>query len=309
MGMVCWTKVVTALFSIISSTQAHLSCAAGTTTLRLLVVLDLKTRQEDSAWTPRWDRGLGLLPAAQVAVDRIKQDPTILPGYNLELTELDTGTCDHGYPSEALFQFVNEVTQEGQHLVGVVGRFCTTLAKTVSLVAERSGTNVLQVLGSLSPALRDRVRYPHLFQIIPSSAVYGEAVCSLIEQFGWSRVGVVSDNSMEHSYPTLANMLGGSVAFYPFRGAPSLLRTLQGYGERIMILSVGIEQAAEVLCMAYRQSLIVYEHKVEGFFHATSTCDNGTMRSALEGVFLKQYQLSINDSNKVIASGQTYSEY
>ena len=33
------------------------------------------------------------------------------------------------------------------------------------------------------------------------------------------------------------------------------------------------------------------------------------MRSALEGVFLIQYQLSTNDSNKLIVSGQTYREY
>ena len=113
--------------------------------------------QEDSAWTLRCDRGLELLPAAQLAVDRINQDPTILPGYNLELTELDTGTCDHGYPSDALFQFVSEITQEKQHLVGVVGAFCTTLTKTVALIAERSGTNLLQILESPSPALHDRI--------------------------------------------------------------------------------------------------------------------------------------------------------
>ena len=85
-----------------------------------------------------------------------------------------------------------------------------------------------------------------------------------------------------------------------------------------MIVSVGLEQAAEVLCLAYKQSLrwpqlkhtwIVYEHQVEDFFYVPSTCDNDTMRSALEGVFLIQYQLSINDSNKVIVSGQTYREY
>ena len=310
--------LVTASLVIILSTQAHSACAANTTTLRLLVMLNLKTRQEDSAWTPRWNRGLELLPAAQVAVDRINQDPTILHGYNLELTELDTGTCDHGYPSDALFQFVSKITQEDQHLVGVVGAFCTTLAKAVALIAERSGTNLLQILASPSPALHDRVQYPHLFHIIPSSAVYGEAVCSLIEQFGWTRVGVVSDNSMKHSYPALAILLGGNLAFYPFRGAPSLLRTLQGCGERIVILSVGIEQAAEVLCLAYKQSLrwpqlkhtwIVYEHQVEDFFQPISTCDNDTMRSALEGVFLVQYQLNINDSNKVMVSGQTYTEY
>ena len=315
--MVYWTSVVAFLF-VVLSTQEHLACATNTTTLRLLVMLNLMTRQEDSAWTPRWDRGLELLPAAQLAVDRINQDPTILPGYNLELTKLDTGTCDRGYPSEALFQFVNEITQKEQHLVGVVGSFCTTLAKAVALIAERSGANLLQILESPSPALHHRVQYPHLFHIIPSSAVYAEAVCSLMEQFGWTRVGVVSDHSMEHSYPALANLLGGNLAFYPFRGAPSLLKTLQGRGERIVILSVGLEQAAEVLCLAYKQSLrwpqlkhtwIVYEHLVEDFFHATSTCDNDTMRSALEGVFLVQYQLSINDSNKVIVSGQTYREY
>ena len=182
----------------------------------------------------------------------------------------------------------------------------------------RDVISLLQALASPSPALHDRVKYPHLFHIIPSSAVYTEAVCTLVEQFGWTRVGVVSDNSMEHSYSALVNMLGGNLAFYPFRGAPSLLRTLQGCGERIVIMSVGLEEAAEVLCLAYKQSLrwpqlkhtwIVYEHQVEDFFHATSTCENSTMRSALEGVFLIQYQLSINNSNIVIVSGHTYREY
>ena len=312
-----WTRVVAFLF-VVLSLQVCPACAANTTTLQLLVMLNLKIHQEDSAWTPKWNKGLELLPAAQLAVDRINQDPTILPGYNLELTELDTETCDHGYPSDALLQFVNVITQEEQHLVGVVGAFCTTLAKAVALIAERSEINLLQILASPSPALHDKVRYPHLFHIVPSSAVYGEAVCSLIEQFGWTRVGVVSDNSMEHSYPALVNMLGGNLAFYPFRGTPSLLRTLHRCGERIVILSIGLEEAAEVLCLAYKQSVhwpqlkhtwIVYEHQVEDFFRAISTCDNDSMRSALEGVFLIQYQLNINDSNKVIVSGQTYSEY
>ena len=318
--MVCCIRqyVIVAFFFVVLSAQAHSACAVNTTTLRLLVMLNLKTHQEDNAWTPRWDMGLELLPAAQLAVDRINQDPTILPGYNLELTELNTETCDHGYPSDALFHFVNEITQEKQHLVGVVGSFCTTLAKTVALIAERSGANLLQIMASPSPTLHDRVRYPHLFHIIPSSAVYAEAVCSLIEQFGWTRVGVVSDDSMENSYPALGNMLGGNLAFYPFRGAPSILKTLQGCGERIVILSVGLEQAAEVLCLAYQQSLhwpqlkytwIVYEHQVEDFFHATSTCDNDTMRSSLEGVFLVQYQLNKNNSNKVMVSRQTYRKY
>ena len=317
--MVRWTRVYAVACSIfvVLSTQAC-QCAANTTTLRLLVMLNLGTRQEDRVWTPRWDRGLELLPAAQLAVDRINQDPTILHGYHLDLTEMDTGGCDHGYPSDALFEFVNKMTRKEQHIVGVVGAFCTTLAKAVVLFAERSGTKVLEVLELPSPALHDRVRYPHLFHMIPSSAVNTEAVCSLIGQFDWPRVGVVSDNSMEHSHYAMRNMLRGKVAFYPFRGAQSLLRTLQGRWERIVVLSVGIEQAAEVLCLSYKEALhwpqlhytwIVYEHEVEDFFHATSTCDNDTMKNALEGVFLIRYQLSVSNSDRVIVSGQTYREY
>ena len=103
--MVRWTRVYAVACSIfvVLSTQAH-QCAANTTTLRLLVMLNLGTRHEDSVWTPRWDRGLELLPAAQLAVDRINQDPTILPGPYI-ITEMDTGACDHGYPSDALFEF------------------------------------------------------------------------------------------------------------------------------------------------------------------------------------------------------------
>ena len=167
----CVVTVVAFLF-VVLSTQAHLARATNATTLQLLVMLNLKTHQEGSAWTPGWNRGLELLPAAQLAVDRINQDPTILPGYNLELTELNAGTYDHGYPSDVLFQFVNEITQKEQHPVAVVGSFCTKLVEAVALVAERSGTYLLQVLESPSPVLHDRVRYPHLFHIIPSSAFY-----------------------------------------------------------------------------------------------------------------------------------------
>ena len=60
MNMVCLTRlyVVVAFLFAILSTQAYLACATNTTTLRLLVMLNLRTHQEDSAWTPRWNRGL-----------------------------------------------------------------------------------------------------------------------------------------------------------------------------------------------------------------------------------------------------------
>ena len=46
--MVCFIRLC---IFVILSTQAYLACATNTTTLQLLVMLNLKTHQEDSAWT------------------------------------------------------------------------------------------------------------------------------------------------------------------------------------------------------------------------------------------------------------------
>ena len=61
--------------------------------LQLLVILNVQGGSE----VPRWDRGLDILPAAQLAVDKINGDPNILPGYQLELLQVDTGTCTHSF--------------------------------------------------------------------------------------------------------------------------------------------------------------------------------------------------------------------
>ena len=49
----------------------------------------------------------------------------------------------------AIFQFLNEITQEKQHLVGFVGAFCTTLAKAVALVADSVWATALALNASL----------------------------------------------------------------------------------------------------------------------------------------------------------------
>ena len=108
-----------------------------------------------------------------------------------------------------------------------------------------------------------------------------------MEQFDWTRVGVVSDNSIEHSYSALVNVLGGNVVFYPFQEAAA--DTVFGIQSFIW--------------PQLKHTWIVYEHQVEDFFYAMNTCDNDTMRSALEGVFLIQYQLSTNDCFKANIQG------
>ena len=66
-------------------TQVQQACAMNTTTFSILVMINLRTCEEDSTWTRKWNKRLELNPSSQQAVDRINQCSIILPGYNLEL--------------------------------------------------------------------------------------------------------------------------------------------------------------------------------------------------------------------------------
>ena len=92
--------------------------------------------KEDLHEVPRWDQRLEILPAAQVAVDKVNGDPSILPGYQLELIQVDTGPCHtHSFQSEGLINFFHQLVQEENHIVGVVGLFCTSVAQLLSPLA------------------------------------------------------------------------------------------------------------------------------------------------------------------------------
>ena len=155
--------------------------------LQLLVVLNVQGGPE----VPRWDRGLEILPAAQLAVDKINRDPSILPGYQLELVQVDTGTCTHSFHSEGLINFVHQITREKNRIVGVVGLFCTSVAQLLSPLAGHQGIDLLHISGSTSPVLRNQEKYPYLWHMIPSSAAYVDAVLKMMDAFQWRNIAVI----------------------------------------------------------------------------------------------------------------------
>jgi len=105
---------------------------------------------------PRWDRGSEILPAAQLAVERINEDLNFLSEYHLELVPVDTGTCTHDFNGEALINFLQRITQEEQHIVGVVGLFCSSVTQLISPLAGHRGISLLQIAGSASPVLHNQ---------------------------------------------------------------------------------------------------------------------------------------------------------
>ena len=315
-------------FVPIAALGSQLCGSKGHYSFQLLVMLPLEKASNAAAGIPQWDRGLEILPAAQLAADRINGDPNILPGYNLELIQVDTGLCTPQFHSEALVNFVRMVTKEDHHIVGIVGLFCTSVAQLISPFAGRSDLNLLQISGSVSPNfLHNQRQYPHLYQIVPSTTIYIDAVFSLMEHFEWTRIGVVASiNEYDsHYFHTAEEFLRSAklnpslnVSFHTYLFASSLMKDLQKDGKRIIFASVGVQKAAEIICSAHRKGLnwpnyvwIFYETDLEDLILYAEQCNVHAMNieEAIEGVFLLHYQLQpINPTIETI-TGQTYSEY
>ena len=137
--------------------------------------------------------GEELISATQLAVDKINMRDDILLDYKLELIPVNTEICNQSLVTEALGNFVRQVTGDFK-IMGVVGIVCSTVTQTVSPLAGRPGIGLLQIsAGAISLVFTCEDEYPHLFRLISSSAVYNDVVPKLMNSFQWRRISMVQD--------------------------------------------------------------------------------------------------------------------
>ena len=237
-------------------------------------------------------------------------DPSILAGYNLELIQVDTGKCTHNFHSEGLINFVHQITLEGNHIVGVVGLFCISVAQLLSPLAGHQGVGLLQISGSASPVLRNQERHPYLWHMVPSSAVYVDVVLEMMDAFKWRNIAVIGapGGLYYHTAKEFTLKVSGNdsklVTLLISDGeASSALRDLRQSRKRIVFASVEAKVAAQMICLAYQEGLvwpnytwIFPDHHIEDFlFHADDMCDVDVLRRGLERVYLLRFHDNSSD--------------
>ena len=308
----------------IALSQNLLSTAAGVETVQLFVVLPLSPSLTESATAARWERGLEILPAAHIAVERINQEPTILPGYQLQLVEIDSGACtDNALKmTDALLNFYSRLTADSTAL-GVLGLFCTPLTQLISPLAGREEIGLLQISASPSPLLRENLQdYPLLHLALPSAVAYYNTMLRMMEAFDWSRVYIIAGTPGTHYFHTAESFYRAIASEDNFTARfsynnPMTLRDLRRSGFRIVFGSVDAQQAATLICQAHKEGLtsplfawVFHEHSLEDLLaFANQTCGVQTMTSALNGSFFLQFPLAQSDPQVTIVSGQAYQEY
>ena len=290
-------------------------------TLRLLALMPLA----ETAGLPNQSYYQVLDTAAQLAVDKINVSDDILAGYNLELVRANAETCNQRLVTEALGNFVRSVTDRDLNIVGVVGLLCSTVTQAVSPLAipERPEIDLLQIsAGATSPVFTNVKEYPRLYRMIPSSAVYNDAVLALMTEFQWRRISVVQDTTLVQHTTTADDFvrkvkgrselnlvyLGDVTPTFPTSPIQSLVKK----AARVIYASVTASEARGLLCESYWSGRrwpefvwLFHDLSFEELMESTENCSNDTM--VLEGVFFLQYRQP--NSSTTLVSGQTYSEY
>ena len=298
-----------------------LGVSAKETTLYLLNVVPYP----DDRPFAGWDRGFELIPAGDLAIEQINNKSDLLPGYRLELVDIESEACGISTITTGYVNFYRHLVQPNSLVVGVVGLFCSTVTAAISPVANHPGIDYIQVAGSTSPLFQNVTAYPRLYHAISSATIFNRATLRLMDKFSWKRISSIHDNSgvyflttaddfasKVNADSTLKLVTRISTSLSDISGAFASLRDA---GARIVYPSLTIPEAANLMCEAYKGGFlwpgyvyIFHEYIFQSLNNSETTCDERELTEALEGSFLLQYRLHA-EPHDTLVSGWTYEEY
>ena len=283
------------------------------------------------------EMGPVLLPAAQLAVDHINQDPYTLPGYRVELINAETG-CN--MTTKALVSFIEHVVHregKGRFITGIVGPTCSESAIAVSSIIGRGGELALpNVHITLSAELEDRQKYPYTFGIVGSRFQIVDALVSLICYNGWNKVALLYDESRESDTLYVNQRLSEEVwdensgnrgfstipmaitnKFFP-------IETLTKSEVHIGIIVSTLALAQKLMCIAYHEGMthpgyqwVIAQYSFNEFMEHNTTlyykgrlyeCSWGTQSIMLDHVVFIHFRLSEIGASLQLVSGYTYTD-
>lgn len=313
------------LFLALIICSRHSSDGAETpVSVKFLVLLPLST-EEFPAGTKDWDRGREILPGAVIATEEINNNSDILQDCRLELVAVNIDFCNEELFASnlnALIPFTDILSDNFRYVLGVIGGpFCQPLlTRLISPLANRREVSLFQVSGSTSAIARGKKGLSNNLNFVsPSTEIYYKAVYAMMREFRWTRIFILAEEFFQ-GLTTLPGHEGLDITYRQFtRGLSheALFSELRRSEKKIVFVSIGPIEAAEVLCEAHTQSLI-HPHYV-WIFHdlmpeliinsSTSTCGHQELSRALEGAFFLNFPLRQPADHTKLVSGRTYSEY
>ena len=283
----------------------------------------------DSSPGADWDYGMEISPGAHLAEDEINNSSGVLREYSLKVIDVDSEACGYTVIVSGLVNLYGHLIDRGLPIVGVTGMLCSSVTNALVPILSHPQINYLTLAGSTSPQHRNLEKYPLLFHILTSSQIFNEAVLQLMEEFKWSQIALVYDSELPYYLNTGLDFIEKiwkcngvkittTVPIDQRMTEQEILDPLVHGRARIVFASVSHFEAAKLICGAYKLGLsypayffIFHEDTVENIIALASytTCTDEEMRKGTEGHLYLFHRLRQIDSDKVLISGKTYSDF
>lgn len=284
---------------------------------------------------PGWKAGPAVIPAVRLAVDRINNGTDILPGYEIQLVEGNSG-CQN-LPKSA-YSFVPRVFNDANdrmspRVVGVIGPACSESALLLGTLGARDGISLIQVSPSAtSPLLTFTDKYPNTYRTLSTTFEHMKAVTELIRFNSWENVALLHDSTRVYFRTTTeaflnkySSMIGFDSEIYENYFPLGSLEAKY----KVIIILAGNKLIAEALCLAYhhkpqllfpiyqwiivdkkRDQFVANIHFVyDGLFY---NCSHEMMEQAVKGSIFTRYQIvkdSVENKQTPTDVGLTFEEY
>ena len=284
-----------------------------------------------------WD-GEYVIPAARLARDEINRDDSILPGYELELIEANSG-CDR---DRGTSEFVSNALHSAHQPVAILGAGCSSSTIPIASIAGREDILLPQLsYGAASPFLSFTDSFPYFYRTVPTDEYIEAARISLMLKFNWKRYGIhntaLGGNNevwIDHSITALRDGIQQHIigAEEVYTGEPyyqdsytttdrefeemQIVNDIHTSGMRIgMIYGVQDSLLSDLLCILYNHSL-VYPHIIwtmidQGTYDQLSTpnCTDEEMRRATEGIIYLGHQYNSTSTGTFDVTNKTFEQY
>ena len=186
------TTAVLVLFLLITRLNVECCPSTGGAVTKPLYLLTLVPFPQDNGG---WDKGLGVIAGSRVARDEINNRTDLLPGYHIELIVENIEACSRTEAGIGLSNLVRyTVDPPCRPVVAVTGLVCSSHTAALSPVAGHNGFDLIQLSIANSPLFKtSSSSFSHLWRFLGSDTDYADTALALMDQFGWSTIGLVYD--------------------------------------------------------------------------------------------------------------------
>lgn len=136
-----------------------------------------------------WPGGQSCLPSAIMALNEVNLNPSVLPGYKLELNWFNS-ECDPGKGVSNLYEMIFHKKSKQNNVIMLLGPGCSDVSSSVAEVANHWNLTVLS-FGSSSPALSDRRRFKTFYRTHPNAVLDNPARLNLCKKFNWNKIAAL----------------------------------------------------------------------------------------------------------------------